>query len=652
MAVEFDQSLDEALGVSNSMGKPSTVRMQKGALHQNTDNAMGTRTLNIDTAERQRLYVEIQKQAGGGTGIVFQEAFINGMRDLGYKDPGWAISELTDNSVQGGATRIEIRFGYDKKSNAKPNKVAVIDNGNGMISDMITYAVRWGGSDRINDRNGMGRFGYGLPSSCVSLGRQYTVYSKTNGDVWHKVRVSIDELAAAASDVEKTNELLKPIPEDPPEWLSSIPENGVEVPTLESGTVIVIEELDRLNEQPGWVTTKSMKDKLVKHLGLIYRYYIPDIAFVVDGRECEPIDPLFLMPHGRFFDETPVMAQHVDTRVMHVETPSGMKGDVRIRASILPPTFGFTNPNNPNEKIVGRNGGNGRWKIFGDQALNGIIVCREGRQIDVVPPSWTKFQNYDLYLKIELDFDAALDELFKVATSKQQIRFNEFISDKLTSPGKNGGRLAQLVSDMRRELEKQRDDLQARKKSSAVEAKSPLPSGQAMIEAERITGKRAAVTPEDEKTAEANMKLEIDKEVKATGENRSDVEEKVKQRVETRDWDVQSVNVPEGWFFRPVRLGSQKRIELNTEHPFYKYVYNNAPEAQPGIELLLFVLAKGELDSIDTKRKFYQVERATWSQMLRIGLDALTHPQEYADQQSAVMEAIEMEGSESPEQAQ
>ena len=64
--------------------------------------------------------------------------------------------------------------------------------------EMIGYAVRWGGTDREGDRTGFGRYGYGMPSSLVSLGKRYTVYSKANGTKWHAVTVDIDELADAA----------------------------------------------------------------------------------------------------------------------------------------------------------------------------------------------------------------------------------------------------------------------------------------------------------------------------------------------------------------------------------------------------------------------------------------------------------------------
>jgi hypothetical protein len=72
------------------------------------------------------------------------------MRDLGYKSPAWAMGEEVDNSFQAGADTVAIRFGFDSgnKREVKPDFVAICDNGNGMIPEMIGYAVRWGGTDR------------------------------------------------------------------------------------------------------------------------------------------------------------------------------------------------------------------------------------------------------------------------------------------------------------------------------------------------------------------------------------------------------------------------------------------------------------------------------------------------------------------------
>src|SRR6185437_12910256 len=99
-----------------------------------------SKTMTIDTIDRQREYVETQKAKGNGLGIVFADAFLRGMRDLGYKNPAWALAEQVDNSFQAGASTVAIRFRFlpATKSKVKPDHVAVIDNGNGMIPDMIS----------------------------------------------------------------------------------------------------------------------------------------------------------------------------------------------------------------------------------------------------------------------------------------------------------------------------------------------------------------------------------------------------------------------------------------------------------------------------------------------------------------------------------
>src|SRR5687768_10634862 len=111
---------------------------------------MATKTyvMHIDTVDRQKKYVDKLRETGHGLGIVFADAFLRGMRDIGYKDPAWAMAEQIDNAFQAAADTVAIRFGYEKtnKSQTKPDQIAIRDNGNGMIPEMISYAVRWGGT--------------------------------------------------------------------------------------------------------------------------------------------------------------------------------------------------------------------------------------------------------------------------------------------------------------------------------------------------------------------------------------------------------------------------------------------------------------------------------------------------------------------------
>src|SRR5579871_3957347 len=100
-----------------------------------------TEMMTIDSIDRQREYVKAQKRKGKGLGVVFADAFLRGMRDLGYKSPAWALAEQIDNAIQAGADTVSLHFGFGdgSKSQAKPDMLALIDNGNGMIPEMIGY---------------------------------------------------------------------------------------------------------------------------------------------------------------------------------------------------------------------------------------------------------------------------------------------------------------------------------------------------------------------------------------------------------------------------------------------------------------------------------------------------------------------------------
>lgn len=596
--------------------------------------------LEMDTNDRQRRYVASQKSKGGGLGVVFQNAFITGMRDIGYKNPAWAMAELIDNAIQASAQRVEIRFGFESgnKGQAKPDQIALIDDGAGMIPEMISYAVRWGGTDREGDRHGFGRFGFGLPSASVSMACRYTVYSKTRDGEWYAVTIDLNELGAVGGDANKADALLQAKPATLPIWLLAEQRNGVEVGGLKSGTVIVLEDLDRLRKENGWITAKSLKSKCLEYFGIIYRHWVNEIQIVVDGTRCEAIDPLFLMPHGRHYAETSVMAKAVKTTAFEVTTQSGKTGMVRIRASVLPPQFSWATP----ENVASETKKNKRWDIIKREEYNGLAICREGRQIDVVSPNWRKFQNQDRYIKIEVDFDPELDEYFGVTTSKQQITIDEVMWDKIKSPGKEAGDLVSLVQDMIRDWNSQNELLKAAKENLSMKVEAPLPSGEAMMAAEKFKTRTPHLTPEKREEAERNLKEKIEEEAKAKGKTPEEAKREVEAHIARRPWDIEFKSIDEGPFFIPKRLGVQKVITVNTSHPFYAKVYNEATMDRSAWEVLLFVLADGEIDASGERAVFYKAERMHWSETLRHALDHLVADSSVVDRAASKIEADEI----------
>lgn len=582
--------------------------------------------MQMGTIARQRAYVAQKKAQGNGIGLVFADAFIRGMRDIGYKSNGWALAEMIDNAVQAGATTIGVQFGYAKgnKTQAKPDMLAVSDDGVGIDKEMLSYAVRWGGTDRENNRDGFGRYGYGLPSSAVSICQKYTVYSKTADDVWHAVTVDIHDLAKVASDIEATERKLQPRKASPPSWISR-DLSGLDAASMDSGTIVVLEDMDRLE----YKKTDTLKTKLLQLFGVIYRHWIPTPRIFVHGTSAEPVDPLFLMEGARFFDETEVRAERVEAKSFEVETSRGTKGWVRMRAAMLPPDF--------QNKEVGRVGKgwskNSRFSIMRD--YNGLQICRDGRQIDCIPPRHIKFQNADVNTKIEIDFDPELDEYFGITTSKQQVVISDAMWDKI----EQGGRLRDLVTDIQKRVKHRYGQLIAAIQNGE-DPDTPRSSEIAMMETEKFKARPEIVSDRQKQAAQKNLEITASNVSTQTGKPKEQVVRDLERRMKTRRFEVDFQDIPEGPFYRPFRLGEQKRVIINTLHPFHTKIYSIAPDIASALEVLLMVIAEAELESEGDAETFYQSARNRWSERLRHALDRLLPDDEMRDKASAVAEEM------------
>jgi hypothetical protein len=77
---------------------------------------------------------------------------------------------------------------------------------------------------------------------------------------------------------------------------------------------------------------------------------------------------------------------------------------------------------------------NQRFRVL--KTYHGMLFSRNGRLIDVQARTpWTTFINNDRYIKVEVEFSAALDEHFGVTTSKQQVTVSPFIWEVLQRAG-------------------------------------------------------------------------------------------------------------------------------------------------------------------------------------------------------------------------
>ncbi|WP_233203772.1 ATP-binding protein [Novosphingobium sp. HII-3] len=506
-------------------------------------------------------------------GLMVPEAFVRGIRDLGYRSNGDAIAELIDNALQAYADRIDVSFGYDGTTSVKkPTQVAVIDNGHGMEPDMIRMAVMWGGTHRENDRGGLGRYGYGLPCASVSLGRRFTVFSATLGGAWHCVTLDLDALAEGAytdghGDIVVPPAKTATLPPFVAEQIAQAHPAG-----WRSGTVILIDKLDRLE----WSTAQGLRENLCRQFGVTYHKLRREAAIFVDNDFVEPIDPLFLTPDFRLFGHDDDRAVALDPIRVEVRNPDDgtFCGAMTLRYAWLPPSFGSVDKT---RDAVGLNA-NPRFAILKD--FHGIIFSRNGRLIDVQTRTpWTSFINNDRYIKVEIEFSATLDEMFGVTTSKQQVTVSPRIWDLLQQAG------------LPKAIEQLRGKVKDAKLVRRLAALAPRPGEENL--SERAMGRTAELAHGHQRQFDLGLRAS--------------------------PYRLRFENLPGQAFFRIDRASGARTLHLNTAHRFYEDIYDgptSTQEVRTALEILLFSF--GDVLFGEGERGAIQVE--LWSRRLEQAL--------------------------------
>ena len=559
----------------------------------------------------QEAYIDMLSKEKFPFSLAVGAAFVRGMREIGYKSTATALCELIDNAEQAGATRADIAFGYDR-SDKKPTRLAVIDDGHGMSPRMLRVAVLWGGTHRENDRNGFGRFGYGLPSACVSQGRSFTVFSRPPEVKWASVTVDLDDIAAGRY----TNEHgLIVVPKT---VTATLPDFIVEAigkhsdPETFTGTVVLIDKLDKIDRR----TTSKLVDVLLTQFGVIYHKISERCQITVNDRVVEPIDPLFLTPGCRWYDfdeDRAVPIPPIDVKVKAKEdgTTGGL---IHVRLSYLPYGFQLIDKSKKGTSSANLSP---RFHVMRD--YNGVIVCRNGRVIEVknVTP-WTSFQNNDRHVRVEIDFPATLDDEFAVNTSKQRVNLSERMWNHLREAG-----VEQAIAQLRRLYKENQQEVALKEE---IQDDGRLPSERVMEEVKRD------IPPGDlERLFSRQDDSDLFKEAKrqdALGVVPFDVAlSTLRASLEGKSYKLGHRAIPGDPFFSVESFGATAMLWLNTSHSWYQSVYFH-PEATPQTrrawELTLFVIAERIILGSKESAAFYRAEIGRWSERLETACTVMT----------------------------
>ncbi|HIE25696.1 TPA: hypothetical protein EYP66_00235, partial [Candidatus Poribacteria bacterium] len=347
-------------------------------------------------------------------------------RDAGYKDTSMAIAELIDNSIQATCKHIRVlafeEVDHSGVRNTKQvKKLAVFDNGEGMSADVLAICLGFAQGTRLNKREGIGRFGVGLPLASISQCKKTTVYSwQKGGDV---LSTYLDIQEVEDTDQQYTNPVTKSsIPKDIEQSLGDL--------IGETGTIVVWENCDRLDlKRP-----KTLLSRMERGFCRIYRHFLDDDdtygkrvdikLLSIAGTDIKetallPNDPLYLMTPNNLpgYEKEATSVVHEKPIIRNIEYAPGQFSKIEIHSSIMRRDIGRW-PNGKATEAIRQH----------YRANVGISFVRAEREIDFgVFNYFNPSELVERYWGIEIRFEPELDEVFGVTNNKQNVRGIELL---------------------------------------------------------------------------------------------------------------------------------------------------------------------------------------------------------------------------------
>lgn len=577
---------------------------------------------------------------------------IKSMRDNGYKNAAYAIAELIDNSIQAGATDVQlICFERDvrgaQRVTSQIDSIAVFDNGSGMDKETFVKALQFGNGTHLtkDTQDGIGRFGMGLPSASISQAKKVEVYTWQDG-VEHALYsyLDVDEIAAGT---------LTEIPE--PEY-KALPEifsylNGLNL-RVPSGTLVIWNNIDRCS----WKSARPLIENSEFLIGRIYRYFIDDasvkIRMFVYNQNRQEIgldkfaqknDPLYLMKDTSCPYEKGVMFREypdADSYLMNVDIEWGGKTyPVEVKYSIVKEEV-RKQPNAGNTK-------------FGKHAAKnlGISVIRARRELFMDLNLVSYYDPRERWWGMEVSFPPALDEVFGVTNNKQSaVNFSEatgYLNDletpsitTLKEEWEESGDLKFWLVDLVNRLFKQKQAMMAiikcQKEGSGQTRKRHDLSNTAEGVATNTTNSRRERGYEG-KSDQQESEMTPDEQEKDVKEILEDLPEDMQQEIienffgeNALKYQFVKADLDSSSFFSVQLKGGKIIIKLNVNHPAYDNLIEVLEEGQEGVsdkerlvnasnglKLLLMAWARLEDEELARNREMLQDVRADWGKMAR-----------------------------------
>jgi hypothetical protein len=600
--------------------------------------------------------------------IVPPHLAVKSMRDNGYRNTAYAIAELIDNSIQHGASNVELiclekdQF-ISSKTVSRIDQVAILDNGSGMNSDVLRMALQFGNGTNLDAQNPetIGKFGMGLPSSSISQAKRVDVYTWQHG-IENAIYCYLDLDEIISGDMDEVPVPLKQ--KVPSLWKQVIGKTG------QTGTLVIWSELDRCL----WRTGKTIIDHSEFVVGRMYRKFINsgqsriNATVYKENSYGNPIleqeflanDPLYLMENTSVSEllieeglPDPMFVKYGGQdgfEKTYAVNYKGKNSKVHVRYSIA-------------SELV-RKGVSPGSRKHGKHAKDnvGVSVMRAGRELDL-DRSWVNtYDPRERWWGVEVDFPPALDEVFGVTNNKQYaVHFKEMgeldidrelkerqqtiqeYKDELRDDNDPKVYLLEIAIDIKNQLNQIRNTIKAQ--ASRLEENDDMNqrfpeqgSNTPELVATRITETRIAeghTGASDKSGKNKSVKQNIDAIATELAEDSiPDADELGKELFESPSkFQFVTASLQTRAFFTVSPIGGKIIIKINTTHPAYDQFVEilsgpisadtDKPElikrlrkAKDGLKLLLMAWARFEDEQPDGRLKDgVQDTRVDWGRM-------------------------------------
>ncbi|MCD8291728.1 MAG: ATP-binding protein [Prevotella sp.] len=241
------------------------------------------------------------------------------MRSMGYSFES-AVADIIDNSITAKCQHVYLSF---PKTISEPLAVGILDDGEGLTSEELFEAMRYGGTSEAKRKdNDLGRFGLGMKSASMSQCRILTVISRKNAAVcayrWDYNYI-LEKQEWVIQELDETD-------------INEIPYSHQLVHAAGSGTLVVWQDFDILEKSnPGQIfsTLCKLKMKVSDYLSLIFHRFLStnSLRIKIDNYSLKPLDP-FLEKHNKTTQKKEVSISNRDS--------DGVERQIKVKAFILP----------------------------------------------------------------------------------------------------------------------------------------------------------------------------------------------------------------------------------------------------------------------------------------------------------------------------